>query len=156
MDLLSKSVILLAGLVVATPALASDVYPARIQLELSLAAEPPCTTCHASDLGGFGTVVQPFGQSMMARGLVAGDEQSLVNALAALSAEGTDSDGDGVGDIDELIAGTDPNSAGGLAPPPEYGCLGNVTAGTRASPWPLLPLAAFALLRRRAGCRSPH
>jgi hypothetical protein len=61
---------------------------------------------------------------MLSRGLDAYDEQLLVNALLALDGEGTDSDGDGAADLDELRQGDDPNAApGGDAPiVPDYGC----------------------------------
>ena len=45
---------------------------------------------------------------MMSRGLVAQNLASLDTALDALAAEHTDSDGDGVPDIDELRTGSDP------------------------------------------------
>ncbi len=89
----------------------------------------------------------PFGTSMRARGLVAQNTQSLDTALDALAAEHTDSDGDGVGDIDELKAGTNPNSAGGgVVPPPTYGCF-DVT-GQPGSALALLPVALAMLLLR--------
>jgi hypothetical protein len=69
---------------------------------------------------------------MRSRGLVAYDEASLANARIALEGEGTDSDGDGVGDIEELRQEADPNAGEGgeAAVVPEYGC----SAGLRGSP----------------------
>lgn len=129
--------------------LASPTFPPEIDAHLSLGYEPACTLCHDSLAGGFGTVVQPFGQKMQARGLVAGDLGSLRGALDDLESEGSDVDGDGVADIQELRDGTDPNSSGGLAEPPEYGCIGNI-APTRSS-WPgaAAVLAAIAFVSRR-------
>jgi len=70
---------------------------------------------------------------MRSRGLVSQNIASLDTALDALAAERTDSDHDGVPDIDELEAGSDPNVAGGgSVPPPSYGCF-DVT-GQAASP----------------------
>src|SRR5262249_59260271 len=96
----------------------------EIRAHLSLSYTPACTLCHNGRGGGFGTVTAPSGKSMRAGGLVAQNLGSLDTALDALAAEHTDSDGDGVGDIDELKAGSDPNVAGGgSAPPPTYGCF---------------------------------
>ena len=134
----------LASLLLAPAASASEEFPPEIQDFLQLDYTPVCTICHATDLGGLGTVVQPFGMKMMSRGLVAGDLDSLHTAILALDAEGSDVDGDGVGDIDELRAGTDPNT--GLdAEPPEYGCLGRVAPTRSAWPGAALALAAAAL-----------
>lgn len=118
---------------------------------------PPCTICHSNDLGGLGTVVQPFGVKMMERGLVAQNVASLRLALDALEAEGSDVDGDGVPDIQELRNGTNPNPEGGLGDPPEYGCIGNVAPTRSAFPGATLSLvAALAAigLRGRASRRA--
>lgn len=133
---------------------ASPFYP-RLLRELAGAAEPPpCIVCHESPAGGFGTATKPFALYLRSRGLKAGDEAALRGAFAAAAGERHDSDGDGVLDVDELKAGTDPNAGGAGPPPPEYGCGGNVVA-RRADSDALeggVVLAAFAfatLLRRR-------
>lgn len=126
---------------------ASSSYPPEVRAHLSLSYTPACTLCHNTPSGGIGTVTTPFGKSMMSRGLVAQNIASLDTALDALSAERTDSDHDGVPDIDELKAGTDPNVAGGGAvSPPSYGCF-DVT-GQPGSPLALLPVALAVLLLR--------
>lgn len=126
---------------------ASSTYPPEVRAHLSLSYTPACTLCHNTPSGGIGTVTTPFGKSMMSRGLVAQNIASLDTALDALSAERTDSDHDGVPDIDELKAGTDPNVAGGGAvSPPSYGCF-DVT-GQPGSPLALLPVALAVLLLR--------
>ena len=126
---------------------ASSIYPPEVRAHLSLSYTPACTLCHNVPTGGYGTVTTPFGKSMMSRGLVAQNIGALDTALDALTAEKTDSDGDGVPDIDELKAGTDPNVAGGGAvPPPTYGCF-DVT-GQPGSPLALLPVVLALLLLR--------
>jgi hypothetical protein len=54
--------------------------------DLQLSSPPPCTICHATNEGGTGTVVKPFGKYMISRGLAPFDESSLANALAAAEA----------------------------------------------------------------------
>lgn len=95
-----------------TAALASSNYPGEMASHLGGNTPiPSCTVCHASNAGGFGTVTKSHGISLMDAGLVAGDVGSLTAALDTLASDGTDSDGGGVGDVDELKAGTDPNVA---------------------------------------------
>lgn len=127
----------------------SSIYPPEVRSHLSLSYTPACTLCHETESGGFGTVTTPFGKSMMARGLVAQNLASLDTALDALSAEHTDSDHDGVPDIDELKAQTDPNVAGGgSVTPPSYGCFD--ASGQSSSPLALSPLVlAWVVLRAR-------
>ncbi len=138
---------------------ATPNFPGAIKSHLTLASQPPCAVCHQNGVTGLGTVTTPFGTSMRARGLQANDTGSLNTALDALSAEGTDSDGDGTGDIAELVAGTDPNTAGGSngsTLTPVYGCGGNdlsapanpsVVAGTLGA-FGLFGLTIFARRRR--------
>jgi hypothetical protein len=144
-----RRALVVATLLAAGLAQASSNYPAEVRAHLGLNYTPDCTLCHNVPSGGYGTVTTPFGTSMRARGLVAQNIRSLDTALDALAAEKTDSDGDGVPDIDELKAGTDPNAAGGGAvPPPTYGCFD--VSGQPGSPLALLPVAlALVLLRLR-------
>src|SRR6478609_2423287 len=96
----------------ARTAFSSTPFPPTIQAELGLKAAPACTLCHRSDVGGFGTVVTPFGRTMMNRlGVSAANIGSLKAGLAADEAQQLDSDGDGASDIDELQADMDPNVA---------------------------------------------
>jgi hypothetical protein len=137
---------------------ASDVsatpsFPGVIQQHLGTKAAPECKVCHKGGVTGSGTVTTPFGNSMRARGLVKNDEGSLKTALDALRAEKTDSNKDGRGDIDALIAGVDPNVAGsadggpGAEPFPdaEYGC-GNMSGASPSGLGGAL-MVAFALMR---------
>lgn len=130
-------------------AAASPSFPPEMDAHLSLGYEPVCTICHQTLTGGLGTVVQPFGVKMQSRGLVAANLETLRTALNALEAEGSDVDEDGIGDIQELRDGTDPNSSGAFEDPPEYGCLGNVAPVRSRWPGAMLVIAALAILVRR-------
>lgn len=133
--------------ILSSAALASGNYPGLVAQELSVDA-PACSLCH-DGATTFGTVTTPFGAAMLEAGLVASDEDSLVSALATLESEGTDSDGDGVGDIDELLDGTDPNGIGDGGPGPAYGCVGSTRPGRPLAGAALLAMLAGVLLRRR-------
>ena len=87
---------------------AHSTFPTLIAAELDMPCVPACTICHKDTLGGFGTVTEPFGKAMQNSGLFF-TEASLSPALQKLEAAGTDTDGDGVGDIAELRVGQDPN-----------------------------------------------
>ena len=133
------------------PASAYTLFPGWIYEHLDLASEgvsaPPCTICHLDMNGEKGTVVKPFGIWMYDHGL-RGDstEQQLGDLLDQNEDKGVDSDGDGVGDIDEIRDGEDPSVAGGTLSPPQYGCL-NTASGT--APTALVALLALGLVRRR-------
>ena len=139
--------LLLVGLVLGAPlaARATPDFPAAIARDLQLSAPPPCTICHATDQGGAGTVVKPFGKYMVSRGLVPFDDSSLATALAAAAAERHDSNGDGISDIDALKQGLDPNgtsSTAALVEDPQFGCA---QSGGDGGAW-LVPVAIAWLL----------
>ena len=98
-----------------------------------------CGLCHLNGVTGRGTVTTPFGASMRGVGLHPGDEASLKTALASLKAEAIDSDRDGVGDVAELVAATNPNGVGRLDTPrfldPEYGCGADATGAVGGVAW---------------------
>lgn len=135
---------------------ASRRFPEEIRRDLSLDYTPQCSLCHVRGNAGSGTANTPFAISARARGLTGGNQQLLLTALQAMKSDGVDSDGDGVGDIAELIAGTDPNVYGPEAVnariDPTYGCAS--TGGAGAAGLIATLLIALSIGRRRARVRS--
>ena len=147
----------------AASASASPTYPPTIQAQLELTAAPDCTLCHRDDAGGTGTVIRPFGRTMIDHfGLTGGSNiVALKAALEGDDAEHLDSDGDGVPDIEELRVGTNPNvGASGVeaasdAPLPETGCAFTARPPAREAPFSTALVGlALALARRRRRARS--
>lgn len=111
----SSLVLVLLGVAMcATRAEASQHFPAVVQSTLGLKEAPPCTLCHQTDRGGENTTTQPFGRTMQRFGAVKKNDSSVVLALQRADEDGTDSDGDCVPDIDELVA-TPPGNPNGRA-----------------------------------------
>ena len=147
---------------VSRTALATEDFPPAIESQLGLSYAPPCSLCHLGGVTGLGTVNTPFGRALRAGGLVAHDVGLLATLIEDARSSKTDSDGDGTSDIDELLAGTDPNVSdvpgmGTGAPdttigPPDYGCrtapLGTHRELGKGSV--LLLALAIALARRRS------
>jgi hypothetical protein len=149
---------LASSLVAPRIASASPNFPAEVQKEWALPTVPDCIVCHQNDLGGVGTATKPFARSLEREGLVEEDIGSLDMALAALKAQNTDSDGDGIPDIDELQMGTDPNDGPGAFdqyPIPMTGCAVGLPKRTRPLPAALFALTGLllALRRQRAAAR---
>jgi uncharacterized protein (TIGR03382 family) len=136
----------------ASPARAVPEFPREIRSDLSLSYDPPCRLCHIQGTTGAGSVATPFGLSMLAHGLTQ-DHSTLTSALAALRADAVDSDGDGVPDITELVADTDPNTPVDVAlssDGPTFGCsAAGIDGGGLTTCLALLIAVAGATRRRR-------
>jgi len=154
---------LLLVLAVTSPlaARATPNFPAAIARDLQLSAPPPCTICHATNAGGTGTVVKPFGKYLLSRGLAPFDENSLAGALGAAAGERHDTDGDGILDVDALKQGLDPNGSSKSATAledPTFGCAstrgGGGTSTVLLALVVVLRLASAQLSRRRGLERS--
>jgi hypothetical protein len=136
-------------------ALATPNFPAAIARDLQLSSPPACTICHATNEGGSGTVVKPFGKYLVSRGLAPFDEGSLAGALGAAAGEHHDTDGDGLLDIDALKQGLDPNGSTSAHAPtledPSFGCSATGAGGATST----LLLVLVVVLRLAAGhmCR---
>jgi hypothetical protein len=142
-----------------TPALASTTFPEALRKKLGLAEiagpAPGCRLCHQTDAGGIKTATKALSRSLQAAGVAGANVPSLLAGLEALEADGTDSDRDGVSDIDELEAGTDPNVAlsddgAPIAediPLPETGCALGAAPSTSGA-WTALAASLWLLARR--------
>jgi hypothetical protein len=127
---------------------ASSIYPGRVADHLGGPA-PACNLCHQSPAGG-GPVVTAFANAMVDAGLTGGgNDSALLAALDSLDADGVDSDADGTGDVDELRAGTDPNTADGGGEPVDQPPVPAYGFGCGATATPTLAFTALLLLLRR-------
>lgn len=141
---------------------ASPSFPQTMKDALHFSLTPPCTVCHddaqpdAQTLSGDAGIDTAFARAVVARGTVAGDEDSLRRALVAM--KDVDSDGDGARDLDEISWGGDPNHADApdVTPsaPPSYGCGAsaiNHRSGTRRTLLGLCVLMVARPKKRRSG-----
>lgn len=117
---------------------------------------PQCTLCHRDANGGRGTVVTPFGFTMMDQGLRGKNPGRVPIALEDVRQGQYDSDGDGVGDVQELQAGASPNQPGDGLLCVQYGCGASIVSEPK-SHWALglgfACLLGLALRRFRLGLK---
>ncbi|HET6981885.1 MAG TPA: hypothetical protein VFI53_07070 [Myxococcaceae bacterium] len=125
---------------------ATPNFPEAIARDVQASGPPACTICHATNSGGSGTVVKPFGKYLVSRGLAPFDERSLSGALAAAAGERHDTDGDGILDVDALKQGLDPNGSTAHTSTLEDPTFGCSSTGAGAATNTLL-LALAVLLR---------
>jgi len=154
---------LVATIVIAAAALiprlgqAKPEFPPDIAHHLSASVVPACSICHLEGKTGGITVVTPFAMALRAHGFT-DSEDSLNSALDGMQSDGTDSDGDGTSDVEELRLGTDPNSPvpGATTADPTYGC--NLASRPPRVGWGAVALSVAALVilgrRRRQLARS--
>lgn len=172
----------LAAVTLPAVAAASQSFPGAMHEYLADTGDAPscppaCTLCHTSPAGGAVTV-RGVGFTEAIRGqsdvawrarmqrppgpLTSGDATTVGPALQALetlvcfdmTGKPCDSDMDGVGDVAELRAGTNPDGPGSLGECPQYGCGASVApsaAAPREVPgaWLFAALGALVLVRRR-------
>ncbi|MDB4991465.1 MAG: hypothetical protein JWN04_6643 [Myxococcaceae bacterium] len=147
------SLLALGWLVSADTARALPEYPKYLQSAAETPCLPHCNVCHRDDNAGSGTIDRPFGKSLQEVGHLAGGGKSdIARAVGDLRAKNTDSDGDGVSDMEELSAGEDPNYAGdGSICGPQVGCS---AVRRRGDSWPtwlaVCAMFGFAVIRSRA------
>jgi hypothetical protein len=144
---------------IALPAHAEPNFPAAIQDAAHIPCAPPCALCHTETPGTALTATKAFTRSLLATGkLVPGEPDSLRAAIAVLSVNQTDSDGDGTPDTVELAKGGDPSESaqGADVCGPSYGCEARVATAPPRSTVPArwlwasgLALAVLARKRRR-------
>ena len=148
----------LLGCLLSSSAFASPTYPQGIRSYLQLTDAPDCTLCHRDNFGGTGTVIRPFGRTLVDHFQLTGNNNVtlLKAALAGDDAQNLDSDGDGVTDIDELRMGTDPNvgasglEAGPSVPLPETGCALAVRNPVGGATLLVVMFAALGFFARRS------
>jgi hypothetical protein len=127
-------------------AVAKEEFPREIAQHLGAKTNPPCGLCHEYGKTGNATLTTPFAWSMRARGMSNGG--SILGALDRVAADKVDSDGDGALDVDELVAGSDPNSPDstpghpGTVGDPQLGCA---VAGDARGAWTSIVAALLML-----------
>lgn len=148
----------LAGASLAGEAHATPDYPFVLDLTYQTECPNPnsrCVICHTSARGGQATAVRPFARTLRPLGLTRGRDVGALQAALAALPDTTDSDDDGVPDVEELATCGNP-SGEDLGVGPEYGCDGArlVPAASDDAPLALISLLVAGALVRRRRARS--
>jgi hypothetical protein len=150
-------------LLCASSAYAEATFPAAIQTAAGIPCEPPCTLCHTTSPGTRLSATKAFALTLLTNGLLTMKPDSLTAVVAKLRANKVDTDKDGVIDVDELAAGSDPSNAqpGAQLCGPLYGCAGGHIAKVPPrqadrAPWVLAAALALLLLARMRRARAPR
>jgi len=131
-------------------------YPGAIQEAASIPCTPTCLLCHTEIPGNKHNLNGIFSTTLLLNGLVPAHPETMPTAIANMRTKGTDTDADGKIDVDELAAGTDPNTADPTKEicGPNYGCGAHLAPAPppRRTPvmwWLVGLLAAAALVSAR-------
>ncbi len=137
---------------------AREQFPRVIARELNARQDPACSVCHLGAKTSGATVFTAFAWTMRAHGM-SGSPSTLQSAIARVKADNVDSDGDGVPDCQEIVAGTDPNAPGTATDiqDPQLGCqLGGGPPGRPAAAGSAILLVWFVRRRRSSRGRAAN
>jgi MYXO-CTERM domain-containing protein len=141
---------------IAQPALATATF-SLVLLQAPYESKAGCQICHIDALGGAGTAVQPFAETLKQRGLNKGSSASELSKILD-ELDDADSDDDGRADLEEILSGGDPNTAGrGKATEVleyHHGCATLPAAPATGWAAGLLALVAFCFRCRRTRARD--
>jgi hypothetical protein len=151
----------LGVILIASSAHAEPDFPAAIQTAAGIPCAPPCTLCHTTSPGTLATATKAFAGALLGAGLVPRQPDTMAVAIANLRTMMTDTDHDGVSDVEELKLGTDPSDPrqGAELCGPIYGCAGGHIAKVPPrpadrAPWLFALALALLLLTRMRRART--